>query len=60
MILNAAGDEENLISSMENQNIDDAYMKTVRNVYVYKTNGEIIWGITARLIYELVKLLKTK
>lgn len=28
------------------------------NVYVYKTEGEIIWGITAALIYEFITKIK--
>lgn len=28
------------------------------SVLVYPTKGEVVWGLTARLIYEFVKLLK--
>jgi 8-oxo-dGTP pyrophosphatase MutT (NUDIX family) len=29
-----------------------------RKILVYKTNGEVIWGMTANLIYEFIKKLK--
>jgi len=28
------------------------------NIYVYKVQGEVIWGITARLVYDFVNRLK--
>jgi len=53
---NSKGEEEELI--LPNNHGNDTYYKSIRDVLVYKTEGEIIWGITARLVYEIVKLLK--
>ena len=42
--------------------LPEKYKKTwghfFRKIYVYEYEKEIIWGITAEIIYELVKLLK--
>ena len=42
--------------------LPEKYKKTwghfFRKIYVYEYENEIIWGITAEIIYELVKLLK--
>ncbi len=57
---NPDGIEENLIPSRKksmNDHIDDSYSKSEREVLVYRAGGEVIWGITARLTYEVVKLL---
>jgi 8-oxo-dGTP pyrophosphatase MutT (NUDIX family) len=54
---NEDGEEEQLIPSVKNSN-DLTYRESKRNVLVYKTDSEIIWGLTARMIYELVKLIK--
>jgi len=35
-----------------------SYFENKRKVFVYKVSGEIIWGITARLVFEIVQLLK--
>jgi len=53
---NSKGEEEELI--FPNNHGNDTYYKDIREVLVYKTNNEIIWGITARLVYEVVKKLK--
>ena len=55
-IYNSKGDEEELI--MKTNESNDTYYRNIRDVLVYKTDGEIIWGITARLVYEVVKLLE--
>ena len=58
--LNPAGEIEGLIPSRKtsmNDHIDQSYTRQERNVLVYKTNGETIWGITARLVLEVVKKL---
>ena len=54
---NSKGEEEDLI--LPNNYGNDTYYKSVRDVLVYKTAGETIWGITARLVYEVVSLLKS-
>lgn len=57
---NSRGEVEDLIPSKRksmNHHIDDSYSKITRHVLVYKYNGEVIWGITARLIYEFIKIL---
>lgn len=54
---NPDGKVEDLIPSRKNSlndHIDKSYTRTRRNVLVYKTNEEVIWGITARLVNELV------
>ncbi len=59
---NPGGEVEELIPSRKksmNDHIDQSYTKTRRKVFVYKTNGEVIWGITAKLINEVVKKLKS-
>jgi 8-oxo-dGTP pyrophosphatase MutT (NUDIX family) len=59
---NPAGEIENLVPLQKkstNQHIDQSYTKAERNVLVYKTSGEIIWGITARLVYEVIKKLSS-
>ena len=53
---NSKGEEEDLI--LPNNYGNDTYYKSIRDVLVYKTAGETIWGITARLVYEVVGLLK--
>ncbi len=53
---NSTGEEEELI--LPNNFGNDTYYKSIRDVLVYKTNDEVIWGITARLIYEVIS--KTK
>jgi 8-oxo-dGTP pyrophosphatase MutT (NUDIX family) len=55
---NSKGIEEDLI--LPNNYGNDTYFKTVRDVLVYKTEGETIWGITARLVYEVVIKLNGK
>lgn len=58
---NPDGIVEELIPSRKNSmndHIDQSYTKTRRKVLVYKTDEEVIWGITARLIHELVRKLK--
>ncbi|MBN1300790.1 MAG: CoA pyrophosphatase [Melioribacteraceae bacterium] len=59
---NSNGIEENLIPIKSNgpdDKRDTTYTFTTRNVLVYKINGEVIWGITARLVYELVKKINS-
>jgi len=56
---NEEGKEESLIPQQNNDD-DGTYKESIRKVIVYKTHGEIIWGITARLIYEVVKKTKHK
>ncbi|MFC2083907.1 NUDIX hydrolase [Bacteroidota bacterium] len=54
---NDEGIEEDLIPSGKNamdEHIDKSYREFIRTVLVYKTHGEIIWGITARLIFEVI------
>jgi len=50
---NSKGEEEKLIP--EN---NTTYYQNIRDVLVYKTKGEIIWGITAKLVYEIIKLVE--
>ena len=51
-MFNEKGEEESLIP----QNSKEiSYSENIREVLVYKVNDEVIWGITARLIYEIVK-----
>ena len=54
---NSNGEVEDLI--LPNDYGNDTYYKTIREVLVYKTQGEVIWGITARLVYELIQTLRT-
>lgn len=51
-IFNENEEEESL---SPNNSKEKSYSENIRKVLVYKVNGEIIWGITARLVYELVK-----
>lgn len=53
---NSKGEEEELI--LPNNFGNDTYYKSIRDVLVYKTADETIWGITAQLVYEIVKKLK--
>ena len=53
---NSKGEEEELI--LPNNFGNDTYYKSIRDVLVYKTEDEVIWGITARLVFEVVKKLK--
>ncbi len=51
-MFNEDGQEESLIPiSSKNK----TYTENIREVLVYKVAGEVIWGITARLVYEIVK-----
>jgi 8-oxo-dGTP pyrophosphatase MutT (NUDIX family) len=54
---NEDGVEEHLIPAAKNST-DMTYRETRRNVLVYKTDSEVIWGLTARMIYEVVKLIR--
>jgi len=54
---NEDGIEEQLIPATQN-NSDLTYLESRRNVLVYKTDTEIIWGLTARLIYELIRIIR--
>ncbi len=54
---NPSGEEEELI--LPNNKGNDTYYKSIRDVLVYKTHGEVIWGITAQLVYEVIKKLAT-
>jgi len=51
-MFNENGEEESLIPSNSNEK---TYTENIRKVLAYKVNGETIWGITARLVYEVVK-----
>jgi len=51
-MFNEKSEEESLIP---NDSKEKSYTENVRKVLAYKVNGETIWGITARLVYELVK-----
>ncbi len=53
---NSKGEEDELI--LPNNYGNDTYYKSIRDVLVYKTNGEIIWGITAQLVFEVMEKLK--
>ncbi len=53
---NSKGEEDELI--LPNKQTNDTYYKSIRDVLVYKISGEVIWGITARLVYETVGKLK--
>jgi len=53
---NSKGEQEKLI--FESQNGNDTYFKDIRKVLVYKFESEIIWGITARLVYEVIQKMK--
>lgn len=55
-MFNEEGLEESLIP---HNSQEKSYTENLREVFVYKTNGEIIWGITARLVYEIVEMLKS-
>jgi len=55
---NSKGEEEELI--LPNNYGNDTYYKSIRDVLVYKTHDEVIWGITARLVYEVVKKLNAE
>lgn len=50
--------------SIEKFNLPKRYEKSwsgrAREVYFYSYGGEIIWGITAEIIYEFVKILKKR
>ena len=54
---NEEGIEEQLIPSTKSSD-DLTYRESRRNVLVYKTETEVIWGLTARMIYEVVKLIR--
>jgi len=54
---NSKGEEEELI--FQNNHGNDIYFKDIREVLVYKYEGEIIWGITARLVYEIAQKMKS-
>jgi 8-oxo-dGTP pyrophosphatase MutT (NUDIX family) len=54
---NEDGEEEQLIPEVQN-NSDRTYRESSRNVLVYKTDTEVIWGLTARMIYEVVKMIR--
>ena len=51
-MFNEEGEEESLIPIDGNEK---TYTENVRKVLVYKVNGEVIWGITARLVHEIVE-----
>ncbi|VAX26547.1 Uncharacterized Nudix hydrolase NudL [hydrothermal vent metagenome] len=51
-MFNEKGEEESLIP---NDSKEKSYTESERKVLAYKVNGEIIWGITARLVYEIVR-----
>lgn len=53
---NSQGIEDSLIPDDASNN--DSYFENRRKVLVYKINGEIIWGITARLVYQIIQMLK--
>jgi len=53
---NSKSKEESLIP--KNLSNNDSYFTSKRNVLVYKTDEEIIWGLTARLVYQVIKMLK--
>lgn len=58
---NEDGEVEELVPSLKksaNDKMYSSYRKEIRHFFVYKTKGEVIWGITAKLVYEVVKLLK--
>ncbi len=54
-MFNEEGEEDSLIP---NNSVERSYSENIRKVLVYKVNGETIWGITARLVYEIVKKMK--
>lgn len=54
-MFNESGEEESLIPTNSQEK---SYSEDSREVLVYKTNGEVIWGITARLVFEIIKLIK--
>jgi 8-oxo-dGTP pyrophosphatase MutT (NUDIX family) len=54
---NSGNEEENLL--LPNKTNDKSYFKNKRKVFVYKAEGEIIWGITARLVYQVIKMLRS-
>lgn len=62
-IINMNGEEEVLLPAKE-LNLPDRYSKpwgdSRFNMYVYEIYGETIWGMTARIINNLVDLTKTK
>lgn len=53
-MFNEKGEEESLIPQNSSEK---SYTENIREVLVYKTNGEVIWGITARLIFEIITKL---
>ena len=54
-MFNEDGKEESLIPT---DSKEKSYSENIRKVLVYKVNGEVIWGITARLVYEIVKKMQ--
>lgn len=56
-MFNEDGKEESLIPS---DSMEKSYSENIREVLVYKVNGEIIWGITARLVYEIVNMISPR
>ena len=51
-MFNEEGEEESLIPT---DSKEKSYTENIREVLVYKVNGEVIWGITAKLVYEIVR-----
>lgn len=60
-ITNKMGQEEILLP-VKDLGLPDRYLEpwgnSKRNVYVYKVKGEVIWGITANFVFDIVNKLK--
>ena len=55
-MFNEDGKEESLIPT---DSKEKSYSENIREVLVYKVNGEVIWGITARLVFEIVNKISS-
>lgn len=58
--VNEKGEQITLLPAKEiglPSNYNDNWGEGMYSIYVYKTTKEIIWGITARLVYDIVKKL---
>ena len=55
-MFNEDGEEESLIPT---DSKEKSYSENIREVLVYKVNGEVIWGITARLVFEIVNKISS-
>lgn len=56
--------KQNILLPVKKLNLPKIYEEPWGNykykIYVYKYNGEVIWGLTARFIFDIIKMLKNK